>query len=415
MKKTLSAIGLSMSLIAIAACQTQTTTPTQPLKLGSLFATTGDLSDGEDLTQVVNLAIATINACGGVNEMSVGMAQADTKTDPNAGTKAILKLIKEENVAGVVGASSSSVSEVTVDFAVRNQVMQISPSSTSPVFTERAKAGEFEGYWARTVPPDTYQAQALAQLAIDRGFDRVATVVINNSYGVGFEQEFVKAFKKLGGTVVNEENPIRYNPNPDSLDQEVDNLFANNPEAVLGVIYEKTGGLLLRSAYEKGLSDGVQILLTDAAYAETFINDIGTTQQGESIIQGAVGTVPIASGEYADEFYQKWKQETGKDQQAFLSHTWDAAVLMMLAAELGDKNTGTAIKENLRQVSNAPGIKVSEPCQAIQRVRQGEDINYQGATGDIEFNEYGDTVGTYGVWEVGAKGDLNFIDEVTPR
>ena len=281
MKKTLSAIGLSMSLIAIAACQTQTTTPTQPLKLGSLFATTGDLSDGEDLTQVVNLAIATINACGGVNEMSVGMAQADTKTDPNAGTKAILKLIKEENVAGVVGASSSSVSEVTVDFAVRNQVMQISPSSTSPVFTERAKAGEFEGYWARTVPPDTYQAQALAQLAIDRGFDRIATAVINNSYGVGFEQEFVKAFKKLGGTIVNEENPIRYNPNPDSLDQEVDNLFANNPEAVLGVIYEKTGGLLLRSAYEKGLSDGVQILLTDAAYAETFINDIGTTQQGE--------------------------------------------------------------------------------------------------------------------------------------
>mgnify|MGYP006435856379 CR=1 FL=1 len=415
MKKTLSAIGLSLSLLAISACGNEITTSSKPLKLGSLFATTGDLSDGEDLTQAVNLAIETINACGGVNEKPVEMAKADTKTDPNTGAEAILRLIKEENVAGVVGASSSSVSEVTVDFAVRNQVMQISPSSTSPVFTERAKAGEYNGYWARTVPPDTYQAQALAQLAIDRGFDRVATAVINNSYGVGFEQEFIQAFKALGGTIVNENNPVRYNPNPDSLDQEVNNLFADDPEAVLGVMYEETGALLFRSAYERGLSDGVKIFLTDSAYAENLIKNMGTTEEGKSIIESALGTVPIGSGEYADEFYQKWEEKTGKGQQAFLAHTWDAAVLMMLAAELGDENTGTAIKDHLQEVANAPGIKVSDPCQAIQAIRDGKEINYQGASGKIEFNQYGDTTGNYGVWEVGTQGELKIIDEVTNR
>ncbi|MFM7576928.1 MAG: hypothetical protein ACKO5Q_08330 [Microcystaceae cyanobacterium] len=42
--------------------------------------------------------------------------------------------------------------------------MLISPGSTSPVFTDQAKKGDFQGYWARTAPPDTYQAQALAAL-----------------------------------------------------------------------------------------------------------------------------------------------------------------------------------------------------------------------------------------------------------
>lgn len=162
----------------------------------------------------------------------------------------------------VVGASSSSVSSVTVKLAASNQVMQISPSATSPTFTERAKTGEFNGYWARTVPPDTYQAQALAQLAKREGFDRVSTAVINNDYGVGFEKEFVKSYKELGGTIVNEDNPVRYHPNPSSLDSEVRATFANNPDAVLGVVYEETGSLLLRSAYEQRLSDEVKIPFT---------------------------------------------------------------------------------------------------------------------------------------------------------
>ena len=138
-----------------------------------------------------------------------------------------------EEVAGVIGAWSSGVSSVTIDIAVKNEVMQISPGSTSPDFTDRAQRGEFDGYWARTVPPDTYQAQALAQLAHEKGFDRVSTIVIDNSYGIGFEQEFVQSFKQLGGTVVNENNPVRYDPNPSSLDSEVAAIFADEPEAVI--------------------------------------------------------------------------------------------------------------------------------------------------------------------------------------
>ena len=86
---------------------------------------------------------------------------------------------------------------------------------------------------------------------------------------------------------------------------------------------------------------------------------------------------------------------------------------MMLAAELADENTGTAIKNNLREVSNAPGEIVSDPCEAMQLIREGTQINYQGASGDLELDQFGDTRGTYDVWQVRENGEIQIIDQFT--
>jgi len=403
------------SLFLTTACQMPLTRLQQPLKLGSLLPVTGDASAiGENLPEAVSLAVDTVNACGGVNEQPVQLVHEDSETDPNTGIAAMSRLVTVEEVAGVVGAWSSSISSVAVDIAVKNEVMQISPGSTSPEFTDRARRAEFNGYWARSVPPDTDQAQALAQLAREKGFDRVATIVIDNSYGVGLEQAFVASFKELGGTVVNENNPVRYDPNPSSMDSQIAALFANDPEAVLGVVYGQTGALFLRSAYEQGFSQNVTALLTDSVYSQEFVDSVGKTENNESILKGALGTVPGASGEGLEGLTQKWREKVGKPVTAFVPHTWDATIVMMLAAELADRNTGTAIKNHLREVANAPGQTVSDPCQALRLIRNGEDINYQGASGDLEFDQYGDTVSAYDVWQVEAQGKINLIDQVTP-
>jgi neutral amino acid transport system substrate-binding protein len=426
---SLAVLMLSTGLLTTACQQNQTADNTttedtpaeggdssQGLKLGGLFPTTGDLSSiGQNMPKAANLAVDTVNACGGVNEQPVELIQEDTQTDPNAGSAAMSKLAEVDQVAGVIGAFASSVSGATIDIAVRNEVMQISPGSTSPVFTERATAGDFNGYWARTAPPDTYQAQALAKLASDRGFERVSTVVINNDYGVGFEQEFVKSFKEMGGTVVNENDPVRYDPKATTFDSEAAAAFGNDPDAVLGVLYAETGSLLMRSAYQQGLSEEVTELLTDGVYSPEFVDDVGKAPNGQSIISGALGTVPGASGSALDNFGEKWESEVGGEVTAFVPHTWDATVLMMLAAESADENTGTAIKDNLRAVANSPGTEVSDPCEAMELIRNGEEINYQGASGDIQFDENGDTVGSYDVWTVQEEGALEVIDQVTPE
>ena len=410
MKKSLVFVVLSTAFLT-TACQTETTT--QPLIIGSLFPMTGDSSSfGKNLSQAVNLAVNTINACGGVNNSSVTLVQEDTKTDSSAGAAAMSKLVSVDQVAGVVGPWSSGVSAVTIKIAVNNEVMQISSGSTSPIFTERAQAGEFDGFWARTVPSDVDQAKALAEIANKESLDRVATVVINNDYGVGLEQAFIQSFQAVGGTTINEDNPVRYDPNPNTLDSEVAAVFADNPDAVLGVLYEDTGSLLLRSAHEQGFGENVTFLLTDGVYSERFIEAVGTDSQGESILKGALGTVPGANGAGLDDLTEQWEETIGSPVTAFVPHTWDAAILMMLAAELADENTGTAIKNNLREVSNAPGEMVSDPCEAMQLIREGTQINYQGASGDLELDQFGDTTGTYDVWQVRENGEMQIIDQI---
>ncbi|MEO1340065.1 MAG: ABC transporter substrate-binding protein [Cyanobacteria bacterium J06635_13] len=406
---------MSLSVgVLLTSCQGgETTGAGDGLKLGTLAPTTGDLSSiGQNWPAAVQLAVDTINKCGGVNEAQVSLVTEDSQTDPSAGSSAMTKLAEVDQVAGVVGAFASSVSGAAVDVAVRNQVMMVSPGSTSPVFTERAASGELNGFWARTAPPDTYQSQALAALAEKQGFKNVATVAINNDYGVGFEEQFVKAFQDRGGNIVGK--PVRYDPKAATLDSEAKAAFAGKPDAVAGVLYAETGSVLLKSAFEQGLSDGVTVLLTDGVYSDDFINQVGKTEDGKSIIAGALGTVPGANGSALADFTALWNEKVGKELTAFVPHNWDAAILMMLAAEASDANTGEGIKSKILEVANAPGTEVSDACEAIALVRNGEDINFQGASGNVDIDANGDVVGGYDVWQVGEDGSLSVIDNVNP-
>jgi neutral amino acid transport system substrate-binding protein len=421
------AIATVTNSILTTACQpqptTQTPSPSSPtattgsdgLKLGALLPVTGDLSSiGQNMPAAAKLAVDTINSCGGVNEKPVTLVSEDDQTDPTAGAAAMTKLADVDQVAGVIGSFASSVSGAAVDIAVRNKIMLISPGSTSPVFTERAKKGEFQGYWARTAPPDTYQAQALAALANKKGFKNVATVVINNDYGVGFEKAFVQSLEKLGGTITDKDKPVRYDPKAATLDSEAAVAFAAKPNAVAAVLYAETGSLLVQAAYKQGLSEGVTLLLTDGVYSDDFVKAVGKTSDGKSIISGALGTVPGADGQALAEFTTLWKEKTGKELTAYVPHTWDAAILLMLAAEAAKTNTGEGIESKIREVAGAPGTPITDPCQAMELVRKGEEIDYQGASGNVDIDENGDVIGSYDVWTVKDDGTLEVIDKVMP-
>jgi len=386
------------------------------LKIGALLPATGDLSSiGQPMLTVVPLLVETVNSCGGVNGQPMTLVTEDDQTDPTAGAEAMSKLAEVDRVAGVVGSFASSVSQAAVDIGVRNRVMLISPGSTSPEFTKRAEDGDFNGYWARTAPPDTYQAQALAKLAREKGFKTASTVVINNDYGVGFEQEFNQAFKQQGGTVVNEKNPTRYDPKAPTLATEAAAAFSGNPEAVAAILYAETGSLLLQSAYEQGLIKGKQILLTDGVYSDDFPEQVGKSSDGKYILAGAVGTVPGANGPALAEFTKFWQSETNKPVSAYVPHTWDAAALLALAAQAAGNNTGEGIKDKIREVANAPGTEVTDVCEGLKLLQEGQDINYQGASGNVDIDPNGDVVGSYDVWTVKDNGELAVTGKVQPQ
>lgn len=433
MSKLNVAIAIAVATFLAAGCQANTQTGetsnspgTSPppadnsnssgLKIGSLLPLTGDLSTiGQQMASAVPLLVEKVNACGGVNGENISLISQDDQTDPVAGTSAMTKLSEVDNVAGVVGSYASSVSSAAVGIAARNKVMLVSPGSTSPVFTERAKKGEFNGYWARTAPPDTYQALALAQLANEKGFKRVSTVVINNDYGVGFERAFVSAFKKLGGTVVNEANPTRYDPKATTFDTEAAAAFANKPDAVVAVLYEETGSLLLKSAYQQGVSQGVQVMLTDGVKSVNFPPKVGKANDGKFIVSGAIGTVPGADGKALKTLTTLWQDTKKQPPGEYVPQTWDAAALLTLAAQSAKANTGEGIQSKIREVANAPGTEVSDVCEGLKLLREGQDINYQGASGNVDIDANGDVVGVYDVWTVTNDGKLDVTGQVSPK
>jgi neutral amino acid transport system substrate-binding protein len=152
-------------------------------------------------------------------------------------------------------------------------------------------------------------------------------------------------------------------------------------------------------------------MLPDGAYSPKFPEQVGKTADDKFIIDGAIGTVPGAHGKALADFNQKWTA-TGKPLTSYLQHTWDATALLMLAAQAAKTNTGEGIKSKLREVAGGPGAEVSDLCQAMTMLKAGKKINYQGASGNVDIDAQGDTIGTYDIWQVQPDGTLKTIDKV---
>ncbi|MEB3213628.1 MAG: ABC transporter substrate-binding protein [Leptolyngbyaceae bacterium] len=420
-------------LLALAACQSEAP-PTETdatseesseaaapeatgegLKLGTVLPITGDLAQyGGPMQDSVSLLVDTVNACGGALGQPVTLISEDDQTEPSAGASAMTKLAEVDQVAGVVGAAASSVSSAAVDIAVRNEVVQISPSSTSPVFTERALAGDFDGFWFRTAPPDTFQGIALAELAQENGYETVAVLAINNDYGNGLVDSFSSAFQDLGGAIANNDDPTLYPPDATTFDSEVIEAFSGSPDAVMIVAYPETGSLILKSAYEQGLLDGsVDVILTDGMKDDSVAELVGQTPEGTYIIEGVIGTAPSSGGPGLDAFQELYTSEYDRDPGVFDPNSWDAAALIVLAAEAAQSNTGTDIKGAIPDVANAPGQEVSDVCEALELVRSGEDINFQGASSMVDLDEQGDVSGSYDIWTIAEDGSIEVTDTVS--
>jgi branched-chain amino acid transport system substrate-binding protein/neutral amino acid transport system substrate-binding protein len=404
--------GLSLCLgcgVLVTGCEAGGSRP--GLKIGALLPITGDLATyGASMQNAAQLLVKTVNECNGVLGQSVTLISEDDQTDAAIGATAMTKLAEADGVAAVIGAASSSSSSATVPIAVRNQVVQISPASTSPMFTERARKGEFKGFWFRTAPPDTFQGKALALLAIDRQFRRVAVLAVNNDYGNGLLDAFMPTYRGLGGTVTNGKRPTRFDPRATAFDAEVQAAFANQPDAVLLIAYPETGGVILKAAYEAGfLGKATQVMATDGLKDVSFARQVGKTANGRYVVAGLQGTAPRPEGIGFQAFRQSFTATYGKPPTIYDPNTWDAAALLVLAAEAAKATTGVAIRDYLREVANPPGRVVTDVCKGLSLLRQGKSINYQGASGTVDFNGDGDVTGLYEIWQIQADGDIKMI------
>lgn len=393
-------------------------TPTHSgLKIGAILPYTGNLAVvGQPMIEVLPLVVDQINACGGVNDQNISLIVEDDQSQSGVAATTLAKLIDNNQInAAVVGFVQGAAPSV-VDVAVKNQIPILSSAATSPVFTERAKQGAYKGFWARTVPSDIYQARALARLAIERRYKTASTLTIANDDGLSFEQAFTTTFEELGGTVLNQDFPARYDPKADAVDYyaayDAFSPPGGQPDVVVADLDASVGAALLKYAYEQGLNQGIQIMLSPSIQPRSFLEQVGKGYDGKYILSGTMGIVPGAAGPAKDYLENLWKQSEQGKPGAFVPQTWDAIALIALAAQAAGSNDGAAIQQQLESVANPPGIEVTNICSGLRLIKEKQDINYQGASGKVDIDENGDVVANYDIWTIGDQGNVEVIRQV---
>jgi ABC-type branched-subunit amino acid transport system substrate-binding protein len=342
-----------------------------------------------------------LNNCGGVGEQAVQLFSEDDQSNATAGKAAITRLAANR-VGVVIGAIGSEVSNATVDIAVKNQIVQISPASANAVLTQRALKGEFQGFWFRTMPPDMLQGEALARLAQQKNFKTVAILAVDNDYGNSIVQAFTATAKQLGNPAPSQ--IVRYSPNASLYDINVLSPFAAQPDAVLVIAPPALGGDMLRLAFESGTWSGTTKVLASASLkTDRLAIQAGRSPDGRYNASNVWG-VTFSSSSTMLQFRELYKQKFDREPGPYDPNTWDAAAVAVLAAEAARAANGSAIRSKIAEVASNPGIEIGDICQALSLVREGKDINYQGTSGTLDFNRAGDAVGNYDVWTVDYMG-----------
>jgi len=386
------------------------------LVVGDSLPLSGDLADfGPPGQKAADLAVADIQSAideAGVDH-TVEVVHEDNGggADPQAAVQAARKLTSSDGASCIAGAWASSDTIPTAEsVTIPEEVTLVSPASTSDEITGL----DDDGLVNRTAPPDSFQGPTLANYVADElGGAEGKTVNIgarNDSYGNGLAETFSAAWEGLGGEIGAEEI---YDPKLPNYDTEASSIVGGSPDAIVIIdfpeTYNKVGPALVRT----GDFDPSITFVTDGLISGDLAEGAG-----DDAVNGLRGTAPGAPDDdpATQAFDEAYVAAEPKDveRQTFDAQNYDAVVLCYLAAVAAGSTEGADIAENIQDVSAAPGDPYTpqELPEAIEALQNGDDIDYQGASGAIDMDENGDaTAGVYDIYEF-KNGAPAPVDEV---
>jgi branched-chain amino acid transport system substrate-binding protein len=158
-------------------------------------------ANGISMKRAAEMAVAEINATGGIDGDSIELVFRDDEANPQKAITVAGELKADARILAVIGHvnSSASLRAATIYNAADSTgepVLQISPASSAPALTQ-------SGEWTfRVTPTDLEFSPALAAHARQMNLRRAAVLYANDDYGQGVMETFERAFRGGGGAVV---------------------------------------------------------------------------------------------------------------------------------------------------------------------------------------------------------------------
>ncbi|WP_327045190.1 ABC transporter substrate-binding protein [Microbispora sp. NBC_01189] len=362
------------------------------LTIGTLLPQTGSLAFlGPPEFAGVKLAVKEINDAGGVLGKPVIEIDTDSgDTSTNIASQSVDKLLQQKADV-VVGAASSSVSLSVIDKITGAGVVQISPANTSDQFTTY----DDKGLYFRTAPPDVLQGRVLGDLILADGNDTVGILALQDAYGTGLADNVQKAVEGGGGEVVEK---VIYDPKAADYSADVAKIKQKNPKAIALIGFDET-----KKIVPELVKQGLTAKKVKYYFVDGNLSNYGTGKDGfpKGTLDGAKGTQPGA--QVSDDFKEKLKSvDPSLKDFNYGPESYDATIVTALAAIAAKSDVGKDIAAKLKDVSSG-GEKCTDFKSCADLLAAGKDIDYDGASGPIEFNDAGDPAeATIGVYEYGA-------------
>ncbi|HEX3242156.1 MAG TPA: ABC transporter substrate-binding protein [Solirubrobacterales bacterium] len=358
------------------------------LTVGNLVPLTGDLAPyGEAGEKAGNLASEQIDAAikkvG--NEDKVKLVTEDGQSEDQGGVQAARKLIADGATCISGDYASTATVAVARSVTIPEGVMLISPASTADALSDI----EDEGLFARTAPPDGLQGVALAdRMEKVLGNLKGKTINIgarNDLYGTGFADSLAEELEARGAKVGAK---VIYDPEQPSYNSEANEIVAGNPDNYVIIDFPETFAKVGPALVRTGKWSPKDTFITDGLSSTDL-----TELVGPQATEGLQGTAPgTFKGEAPNDFNKLYEEAPGPPRNLFDSGVFDNVILCYLGALAAESSEGPAIAESIVGVTGPPGKKVTfeQLPEAIEAIENGEDINYEGASGPIDWDENGD-------------------------
>ena len=359
----------------------------EDVKLGVILGYTGPI---ESLTPPMadgaELAMKEVSESGALlGGLQVVSVRGDsTCIDSAAAVASAERLVTADQVNAIVGGDCSGVTIAMLQQVAKpNGIVMISPSATSPALSTI----EDDGLFFRTAPSDARQGEVVADILREMDILEAALTYTNNDYGKGLADSIAANFEERGGTVTIN---TPHEDGKGDYSAEVAALAAAGGDILIVAGYLDQGGKgIIQASLDSGAFD--RFFLPDGMIGDSLVEAIGDD------LNGSIGTVPGTDSPGAAKLGDMLESAS----QPFVSESYDAAALILLAMQAAGSTESGALKDHVMAVANAPGEQIfpGELAKGLGILADGGEIDYVGASA-VELVGAGESAGNYRQIEV---------------
>jgi ABC-type branched-subunit amino acid transport system substrate-binding protein len=382
---------------AIAASPFPSRAQSDPIKLGVLTPLTGaGGQDGPRMLKAMEAVIAEVNKAGGVLGRKLETVIEDDQTNPEAAVRAARKLIEVNKVPVIMGTWASAVTSAVAPVCWESKTFLCTVSGADSI-TQLPH----QGYLIRTQPTSKLQATAHADFIAGMGKKKVAVIGIQAPFALSTKEHLDAVLKTKGAKVVAH---IIYEKDKATYRSEIDQAMRSDPDFLYLNGYAPDTVVVLRDLYKANIN-------------------LPKFCQSYAVPQKTLDTIPaeVSAGTYtgqpsADIEGKAFKLAAARlgiaEPDSYEAQATDWASLVILTLAKAKEATGTALKENVRKISQGAGEKVWSAVEGLQALAAGKEINYEGASGPCDFTEIGDIEGCRFRYMEVVDGKLRFLKVV---